>query len=501
MSKKNILVEFKVFNKIRIGLYLWLGGLSITSTLAIDDFYLSNMDKVYASFNRTQRIQFHKNFLNILERETLKTEYEQKKIKVYTSYQSLDFLNLWVDSAQASLDDPTIFCNFGGWVTNIEASKCLAPWSRSVKNDPELDIFGDHYAHSCGGANLFRCNPLVFGPGDDGKGFCVSTDDSDPNLSTTACMEEFLKDPKAVDSLIDDLEANPKKLAAYLATAVETIRSCNVQTDPFSYCGELTNLMENVSLIASRCTDQAELVSLLPDIITPLNEDDLNKITEGLGTVAREYAEQLEELKLEARKHNKRVLEQAIASAQKDQRLIDTLDRVRNNASKCLRDLCNNSRFRGKSRKTATSSIAKCAAYVKHAFFPYSSDSGARFASYPEYPWDNKADDAVESSSWLKKHGFVNVLDYPELGHLTPENAPVGAIIVYEKQNSSRKTRVDGVLRGAPGHIEYKASENEYISDFINDEPTRVGGERTPIGIYFRITKEFTDQLKEVPEV
>ena len=86
------------------------------------------------------------------------------------------------------------------------------------------------------------------------------------------------------------------------------------------------------------------------------------------------------------------------------------------------------------------------------------------------------------------------------MSHLTPETAPPGAIIVYEKINSRRNSTVDGVRRGAPGHIEIKASANEYISDFINDEPTRIGGLRRPIAIYYQIPDSYKERLQEVPQ-
>ena len=461
--------------------------------------YADNLESIYSDFSKDEKVEFHKNLLGVMERGTKANIFKEKKFKVYTTYRDYKFIDLFISNAVASLDDPTVYCNFGGWITSVESSKCLTPWTRSVRNDPELEIFGSSYRHSCGGANLFRCNPVVFGPAEEGKGFCVTTDDSDPNLSTTSCIEEFNRDPKASENLIDYLADNPKDLASYLAIAAETIRSCDVQEDPFSYCRDLISTMEYVSTAAVKCSEQTELISFLPMIMTPFNEDELDRITDGLGTRAKEYAEQLEEEQEAIRANNRKVLEDAIAAAQSDPRLVDTLKRARDNATDCLRNLCNGSGYRNS--KPATKSIAKCAAYVKHAFFPYPSEQGKRFANFSEYPWDRKSDDAVESSGWLKRNGFVNVLDYPELSHLTPENAPVGAIIVYEKQRSSRKTMVDGVRRGAPGHIEFKASDNEYISDFINDEPTRVGGARTPIGIYFKLPKEYTDQLKEVPEL
>ena len=84
--------------------------------------------------------------------------------------------------------------------------------------------------------------------------------------------------------------------------------------------------------------------------------------------------------------------------------------------------------------------------------------------------------------------------------HLTPETAPIGSFIVYDKPASKKRYSVDGVNRGGPGHVEMRTAEDEYVSDFINEEPTTVGGERTPIGIYVKIPPEYKQKLKEVPQ-
>ena len=458
-----------------------------------------SLKESYNLLNRNSKRQFHKELLNILERQSLATKYQQRKIKVYTSSRSSQLLNLLFDQAFASINDPSIVCQFGGWMTHVENSECLPPWSRSVRNDPALEIFGEKYRNSCGGANLFRCNPVIFGPGDDDKGLCTTTDDSDPNFATSACIEEFNKDPNALQNYIDILADDPEHLAQYLAITIETLRFCETQSDPFSYCNELSGMLEDISSSAVTCSSEESLISFLPDIMTPFNEEEMNRITNGLGQKAIEYTEELEARQFLIRDQNKSILEQAIRDAQADPRMRDTITRIRDNADECLRGLCSGSRY--SRSKPATKSIAKCAAYVKHAIFPYPSERGSRFSEFSEYPWGRDADDAVEGDNWLSDQGFVNILDYPEMSHLTPENAPVGAIIVYEKLNSRRSTVVNGQRRGAPGHIEIKASENEYISDFINDEPTRVGGLRRPIGIYYQIPPSVEAQIQEIPEV
>lgn len=478
-------------------IFLFIGFNSIVLASEFE-WTQERLSVAYSKLSISQRKDLHINLLNSLDQQARKTDYEQEKINVYLTVNKLYFLESILDSAYASIDDPTIYCHFGGWMTTIKNSKCQAPWSRSVRNNAELEIFGKKYRNSCGGANLFRCNPLIFGPGDDGKGICTTTDDSDPRLSTSSCIDDFLAQPNSLEAHVESLIDNPEKLSQYLATTLETLRSCEVQDTPFAYCDRLVQILETTSEVVVQCSNQDNLLSYLPNIITPFNQDELDRITNGLGEKAVQYAKELEEKQEAIRLQNRKVLEEAISNATQEPRMRDTITRIRNNASKCLRELCNRSGF--SNSKPANRSIAKCAAYVKHAIYPYPGEEGERYANFSEYPWSRNADDAVEGGNWLRKHGFENILDYPEMSHLTPETAPPGAIIVYEKINSNRNTTVDGVRRGAPGHIEIKASENEYISDFINDEPTRVGGLRRPIAIYYQIPDSYKEQLQEVPQ-
>ncbi len=483
----------------RVFINLALVFTALATSVSAADYQWTNerVDIAYGQLSLGERKEFHFNLMKVLEQKAKKTKYEQEKINVYLTQNNFYLLENLFNSAYATIEDPTIFCNFGGWMTNIKNGKCVAPWSRSVRDNPEMEIFGEGYKNSCGGANLFRCNPIIFGPGDDGKGICTTTDDSDPNLATSSCIDDFLKDHVAgMDHLIS-LQEDPKKLSAYIAIAAESMRSCEVSSTNFDYCKNLTWIMENTTKTVVQCMDVQNLISFLPDVITPFNQDEIDKITNGLGTKAVEYLEELEKKQEEARLFNRGILEQAITASVEDERMKDTITRIRDNTTECLRGLCKGTRY--SKSKPKTKSIAKCAAYVKHALYPYPAEEGKRFANFSEYPWGKNADDAVEGGRWLKKLGFENILDYPEMAHLTPETAPPGAIIVYEKIRSGRTTTVDGVRRGAPGHIEIKASENEYISDFINDEPTRVGGMRRPIGIYYQIPDEYKKQLKEVP--
>lgn len=65
-------------------------------------------------------------------------------------------------------------CLYGGWPSFMSQSgKCVAPWNHSQNSS--LMNYGPTYGqnHFCGGKDLFRCNPILFGPGRDGRGHCV----------------------------------------------------------------------------------------------------------------------------------------------------------------------------------------------------------------------------------------------------------------------------------------------------------------------------------------
>lgn len=468
--------------------------------MALENFSKENsLGERYHLLNAGQKYSLHLRLLKVLSRRTRRTRFQEKKYNEVFTHNSTELINIFIDQAHASSDeDSSIRCNFGGWMSILnEQAECVPPWKKSVRSNPRLEVFGDTYTrdYSCGGGKLFRCNPVLFGPGEDGKGICATANDSDPSDSTNACMNSFLSEEGGIRKLIDDLQSDPEKLSSYLAIVTETLRFCQEEEESFLYCDQLTETLLNISGISITCENQESLKSYLPDIITPFNLEELDSITNGLGTAALEYAEELARRQKEVRLKNRAIYKEAIASYQQDQRIIDTIDRIRDNSDKCISDSCDGTRW-SRSKPSGTS-VAKCARYVKYAMFPPGS-SNEGFGTFSEYPWGT---DAVESGAWLRDKGFVNLMDIPEMSHLTPETAPVGSILVYDKPSANRRNRyvVDGVNRGGPGHIEIKASENEYISDFINDEPTTIGGERRPIGIYVQIPSEFSARLQEVP--
>ncbi len=445
-----------------------------------------------------QRKSFHLNLMRVLAKRAKNTKYSEKviNVKIVSTHPQIFELildNLISEAYAINTEDSTIYCNYAGWMTiHNETNECLPPWNRSVRNNSDIQNFGDTYSgnYSCSGARLIRCNPVVFGPGDDGKGMCATADDNDPTDSTQACLELYQQNQEYFQDHLVNLASNPEGLANYISIAAETLRFCDAYQDDFPYCQELKESLSSSASAAVTCTDQRELLSYMPDLVTPFNQEDLNQIVEGLGDRAVEYAEDLERRQIAVREQNRKVFEEAIEAYSNSQRTQDINERILDNTDRCIMDSCRGSKNRYRS-------VEYCARYVKYAMFPPASERGGRYGNFDEYPWGA---DAVESGSWLRREGFVNLLDNPEMQHLTPENAPEGAVIVYEKVTSRPTYTVDGVRRGGPGHIEIKVSDNQYVSDFINDEPTRLGGQRRPIGIYIHMPSEYRSRIQEVPE-
>lgn len=442
---------------------------------------------------------FHISLIKHLAKRDMSTKYNFKTNNLKFDQRTSHFLfenisNLFFRCAYAN--EETKLCNFGGWMSLMtEGEQCTPPWSSTVRRNETVQLYGDVYdsGFSCGGADLFRCNPLLFGPGPengDGKGFCARAKDDDPRDSTYSCMRNYLADNDYVDQHLLALSKDPEKLSQYLNVVVKTVRFCeNSNYGEYPYCPEMKEIMTDHASMTIQCADRDKLIETLPQVVLPLNLEELDRLSAGLGTEAQAYIERLRQERIEALAHNQAVYEAAYSAYLEDNRTLATMDRLRANSDRCIADSCRGS-------KSSTTSVGYCARYMKYAFFP--TNDATSYGKWADYPWGS---DAVESGEWLESHGFVNLMDDPSLEGITPENAPLGAIIVYEDMNPDQYYTVDGQRRGGPGHIEMKLSENEFASDFINDEPTRIGGARKPIGIYINIPDEFKGRLRTIPEV
>lgn len=79
---------------------------------------------------------------------------------------------------------------------------------------------------------------------------------------------------------------------------------------------------------------------------------------------------------------------------------------------------------------------------------------------------------AKDAGTQLRAAGFRNLRSDPRFANMTPEQAPLGAVLVYSGGDS--------------GHIEVKAGPNEYLSDFRASESINHRLPRRLIGVYIR---------------
>ena len=112
-------------------------------------------------------------------------------------------------------------CFYGGWPSRILNGKCQSPWKNS--DDSELKKLGNTYdsSHFCGGRNLFRCNPLLFGPGEDSKGICVKFENA-ADISTI-CYD---KSADQIEKIYKSFKENPEFRKNYLATVAAMKNFC-----------------------------------------------------------------------------------------------------------------------------------------------------------------------------------------------------------------------------------------------------------------------------------
>ncbi|MGI4993997.1 hypothetical protein ACRXCV_15265 [Halobacteriovorax sp. GFR7] len=127
-------------------------------------------------------------------------------------------MDMLIPTACAEGQDCNNMCYFGGWASTRKGSYCQAPWKVSgldkVKS-VDSEVYTNNY--SCGGKNLFRCNPKIFGAYDSSldpvqfvatrnskrnseAGICIKVSPSYA-YATAQCLEASAKVPNFKESL------------------------------------------------------------------------------------------------------------------------------------------------------------------------------------------------------------------------------------------------------------------------------------------------------------
>jgi hypothetical protein len=91
--------------------------------------------------------------------------------------QILLFLSLfWIPQTQANS-----VCFIGGWPSTVRNGVCQPPWNANFENNIGIRYDQNHF---CGSSNLFRCNPILHGPGDGS----VPEESNGQGLASGACV-------------------------------------------------------------------------------------------------------------------------------------------------------------------------------------------------------------------------------------------------------------------------------------------------------------------------
>ena len=143
--------------------------------------YLDSLDFKNLNFHEVQKT-----------RKSIIKFYKDTEKAIPADKEKFVFLDI-LDNKLHAADGDT--CFFGGWESREMSGKCKAPWK-----------YGSDYT-PCGDG-MFRCNPLLFGKGQDGHGSCLKTEGSYQNL-TSKCDNQTQSD---LNSTLQHFSQNPKKL-------------------------------------------------------------------------------------------------------------------------------------------------------------------------------------------------------------------------------------------------------------------------------------------------
>ncbi|EPZ50951.1 hypothetical protein M902_3048 [Bacteriovorax sp. BAL6_X] len=175
-----------------------------------------------ASAKRSQRVYTldltrpeHKNFLTLQYYHNSIVDFHEniENARKYKNRYTFQFL---IDDAYAASND----CFLAGHKSTLANGKCQIPRKISC----EKSFFGNRILK-------VRCNPLLFGPGQDGQGACVNARQkgrNSSNFGTSACKNSASE--YTTPQIVKDLLSDEKKMEAFdnLASQVEEFCRHNV---------------------------------------------------------------------------------------------------------------------------------------------------------------------------------------------------------------------------------------------------------------------------------
>lgn len=157
----------KMYKSLAIGLCLIHSISSFAAPPEKTDPYFFIRNTNLSKFPLKLRVKYHKELTLLLVKLESKEKYPKYSPSRFSSIDLFNKFSTAMMSEAIASDSQSSACLFGGWVSRRNGS-CSRPWGASSKALAEsMEVPSYNSDYFCGADNLFRCNPLMFGPGLD----------------------------------------------------------------------------------------------------------------------------------------------------------------------------------------------------------------------------------------------------------------------------------------------------------------------------------------------
>jgi hypothetical protein len=242
--------------------------------LSFIDYYsihgeLLDSEAPYA-YSKESFVEHHNALVNVIlemeKNKSLESVDASEELTLIKSY-----WNLMNDVYAADAND---ICFFGGWPSKISRGKCQAPWKNA--NVDSLKELGEVYdsSHRCGRSDKFRCNPTLFGPGESGKGICITFSRLE-EISEKCEVESRIE----IDKIYERFQRDEGFRKKYLSLTDVMKSFCHTHSQ-YKACGILDAQVKKVAVKA--CGNEIDLNILTNTQTATRLSQDVGKITRPL---------------------------------------------------------------------------------------------------------------------------------------------------------------------------------------------------------------------------
>jgi hypothetical protein len=242
--------------------------------LSYVDYYSSHKDLLDPTapfaYSKESFVEHHNALVAVIAEMEKSKPYEE----VDFSENMTRIKSFWALINEVYAADANDICFFGGWPSKLSHGKCQAPWKNA--NDDSLKEYGAVYdsSHRCGRSDKFRCNPTLFGPGDSGKGICITFNRLD-EISEKCEAESRMEIDKIYDRFVKDDDFRKKYLS--MTNAMKSF--CQTHTQ-YKACSILDAQVKSVAVKA--CGSDINLNVLNNSQSATKLTQDVTKITKPL---------------------------------------------------------------------------------------------------------------------------------------------------------------------------------------------------------------------------